>query len=372
MQSVTGIPSALVIAPSVLLFASGCEIPRETIDHPTSEPVLDTLWSISGRDPALLLSDRIVADVAASGAAVIGDRVQQKIFVLSPTGHLQTKFGQEGPGPAEFKLINDVALVDNSGILISDSGNQRLTLWSLDGELENSTRFPPESQSLFLLRSRAGVMVRTFAGYDLDDPSFSLRRLAVPRLEYEGTPLIIDTGMQNEPDSRVSCTTCPVVLLDDGRLATSPGTSAGTLVVMSPGDTSLTRLSESLPVVPPYSAEEWQDRQARRWDSFVWRLQTLGSYVPQRPRDWGAPEERPWVEDDGMGVDHRGRLWILRSTVQDGRTILDVIEADGAYLTDVVIDGMEARWLRSRGSKLLLSGLDSYGVPWVKVMSISD
>jgi hypothetical protein len=89
-------------------------------------------------DPDVFLSTPYLTVTDADGRIYIQDASLDKFFVFNEAGEFQNVFGGKGRGPGEFESIYDMAMLDNSRLLVYDYMSKRATIFDADLKVEKT------------------------------------------------------------------------------------------------------------------------------------------------------------------------------------------------------------------------------------------
>ena len=111
-------------------------------------------------------------DIASDGRIVVFDAQGQHIEVFTPDGKYERTIGQAGNGPGEIGpgQQSQMLMAPGDTIFFSDMGNQRVSLWTLDGTFVRS--FPLEVAS--------GILPIRWVSADDGRIVAQMRRIAFP------------------------------------------------------------------------------------------------------------------------------------------------------------------------------------------------
>lgn len=117
-----------------------------------SIPIVLSAGSISAQtfslekvtDTPLILEDDIIGNIAdmtkvENGHFYLADDRQHTIWVADLSGNVIQRIGQEGAGPGELSLPSSLA-VDGDRVIVLDTGNNRISVFSTDGTYETDFR----------------------------------------------------------------------------------------------------------------------------------------------------------------------------------------------------------------------------------------
>ena len=95
----------------------------------------EPLWRIDGEADTTLLDPVFLA--AGREGVTVWDRGRKSVVRITPEGNVAWRFGREGEGPGEFRLVRDVVHLGNGGAVVADNRNARITILSVTGQLMN-------------------------------------------------------------------------------------------------------------------------------------------------------------------------------------------------------------------------------------------
>lgn len=93
-----------------------------------------TIGAPDGRDGHALFDIR-GAVVADAGVVVVADGGSSEVRVFDQNGLLLQSIGGPGDGPREFRDVSWIDTCGSEGVLVYDTRRNRLTRWTVDGEL---------------------------------------------------------------------------------------------------------------------------------------------------------------------------------------------------------------------------------------------
>ncbi len=143
-------------------------------------------------DIPLLLDDDIIGGISdmvmdAEGRVFLADYRQHTIWVAESSGTISRRLGREGAGPGELMRPGNVAVFDDR-VIVLDTGNHRVTIFSTDGSHLANFRIEPQlPPSGLMVDSRGRIAV----SYGTDKPHFTVYDMAGTVIREIGRP---DTG----------------------------------------------------------------------------------------------------------------------------------------------------------------------------------
>ena len=126
-------------------------------------------------DIPLLLDDDIIGGISdmvmdAEGRVFLADDRQHTIWVAESSGTISRRLGREGAGPGELMRPGNVAVFDDR-VIVLDTGNHRVTIFSTDGSHLANFRIEPQlPPSGLMVDSRGRIAV----SYVTDKPHFTI------------------------------------------------------------------------------------------------------------------------------------------------------------------------------------------------------
>lgn len=114
------------------------ELSREGTLAIVEEPLL--VIGDAGRADDVLLVRLGDVHLLDDGRVVVVERQAEEILVFGPDGALQTRFGGEGQGPGEFQAVLRTEVGTENRFFVWDQIAQRLTTFTLEGEVLESVR----------------------------------------------------------------------------------------------------------------------------------------------------------------------------------------------------------------------------------------
>lgn len=125
------IKNILITANLCLIIA--CSPQAEQVQGPVKPPLeaVAPIHHFDRLDNGHILSK--VNDILIhEGNVYLSDTIETKIFKTTQDGLFRSSFGQQGPGPGEFELINNM-LIANNRLYVSDEMRYRLSIFDLRG-----------------------------------------------------------------------------------------------------------------------------------------------------------------------------------------------------------------------------------------------
>ena len=84
--------------------------------------------------------------VDRAGRVWVFDRPSSSLFLFGADGKLVRHVGREGGGPGEYKGINGIVVLGDTGLAIWDGGNARVSFLDSAGAFRTSWRVPGDSE----------------------------------------------------------------------------------------------------------------------------------------------------------------------------------------------------------------------------------
>ena len=140
---------------------SGAEWTEATAWRLSAEPTL-TIGAFDGAEEYLLFQAN-GARRLSNGDILIANGGTYELRFYDPSGTHVRSVGREGDGPGDFRSMGGVWRLGSDSIAVWDSGNRRLTVFDIDGELGRSFRLDPFPEAWLPLRPR-GILAGNSPG----------------------------------------------------------------------------------------------------------------------------------------------------------------------------------------------------------------
>ena len=263
-------------------------------------------------------------EVSSDGRIFVHDTGNHRIQAYDSTGRYLRTFSREGQGPGE---INRGGQLTISGQHLVRSGDSRLSVWSLEGELIRDLQTVEPVQRPFGLSD--GSLVGSYLDFN-DDRTTQTK---VVRLSSQGEELRMFADLRT--------TAGTVTLVSDAgmTIVARPGTSP-TFAVSASGDVYLTPSGEyQVLSVSPDGSPHWALRVA--WERMPLtdedkRAAVLRSVsnVDVNALDIEWPSHHVALARDSLHVDGHGHLYVFPFVRDEEATIrpVDVYDAHGERL----------------------------------------
>ena len=137
MKKFAFLPCFILVARGVL--ALGLATAQEAGEPASADDAFGRLFRRAGT-VALTTPDSLAVlsvsslRVDAENRIYIADAKSYAVHVFDSTGGWLRSFGRRGQGPKEFKSPSSLAFTPAGEVLVGDTGNKRLSIWSSDGE----------------------------------------------------------------------------------------------------------------------------------------------------------------------------------------------------------------------------------------------
>ena len=160
----------------------------------SSGPSIGQTYNIEKvREIPLFLDDDIVGGISdmvmdADGRFFLADYRQHTIWLAESSGMVSRRLGREGTGPGELMEPRSVAVYEDKVVAL-DTGNNRVTIFSKDGEYLSDFRIAPVLPPSGLLVGDGGLIAVSYA---TDKPHFTVYDMAGTVIREIGMP---DTGV---------------------------------------------------------------------------------------------------------------------------------------------------------------------------------
>jgi hypothetical protein len=119
------------------------------------ELVEDLTIGVGSTDPNYMFYQARDIAVDAEGNIYLLDGGNHRVQVFDPDGRFSRSFGREGQGPGEFMQPLATALLGER-LFVADNSNQRVSVWTLTGELVEDRAAPFRGMSIGSLAALTG------------------------------------------------------------------------------------------------------------------------------------------------------------------------------------------------------------------------
>ena len=86
-------------------------------------------------DAAYPLTMVMAGTVAGDGSVLVLDELGQQVLRFAAEGHFLNRIGRPGQGPGEFAYPVSMQMLSSDSLMVFDSGNRRVTIFSLHGSV---------------------------------------------------------------------------------------------------------------------------------------------------------------------------------------------------------------------------------------------
>ena len=202
---------------SLVVVSAACDQGAEELTSSVRTVTLGEPTLVIGADDTReghALYGATVAAMSADGRLVVANTGTSEVRVFSTDGDLLHSFSRQGQGPGEHGFISGLWLAEDT-VIVFDGLGQKVSYWSLDGELRGEVRLSGERHDL-VGRLENGQFVSTTA-----DPHVSFA--VGTSLEDSLSVALVDphTG-SSQPVARVPLQTRFAATLPDGRTIYTP------------------------------------------------------------------------------------------------------------------------------------------------------
>lgn len=166
-------------------------VPLEERDADAVRLVDDLVLGGDDTDMEALFYRPVDIVAAANGRMFVADSGDRRVLMFAADGTYLGSFGREGQGPGEFSSIVSMAIAGDR-IVIKDNRNNRLSVWTVDGE--HVADHP--SRSFRVLLRMEGMGDDAFVAWFIDEAGDGGPRLVVARHALDGSEL---TRLFDEP-----------------------------------------------------------------------------------------------------------------------------------------------------------------------------
>jgi len=171
------------------------ELPAVPLEERSADEVRlvdDLVLGEAGGNPEALFFRPLAIVAGPDGRMFVADRGDNRVAMFAPDGDYLGSFGSEGQGPGEFGSIFGMAISGNR-ILVDDYGNNRLSVWTLDGELVADRPF----EDRHILQQMEGMEDGTYASTSINTDAAGSRHLiaAVHAAEGETRQPLLDISL---------------------------------------------------------------------------------------------------------------------------------------------------------------------------------
>lgn len=324
-----------------------------------SEPAPDEFGRIGG----------VLAD--AERRIYVADQLGHDIRVFDENGRFLFRFGREGGGPGEIRMLQSIAWLGDT-LAVLDASNGRLGLFTRDGDWVGHRPFMALTGDVIRLHGTApGELYMPFYRRSEDAPGLVfVRHLA----SGPGDTLVVRRNPR-ATNQNVVCRYEGAVSFYSVEFAPSalnipaPGVTLATAwtadyriaFVRSSGDT--VRIVER--DVPPvsFTDAEWaeQERKYREW------LESLPPSRDCNPESLPRPETKAMLRT--LTFDDRGRMWVERTTASG--FAYDVFDPEGRLIAEMPSPPRDTRHAPFiRGDRIYLVQVDSLDIESVHAFSL--
>ena len=305
-------------------------LPLEERSDPAVRFEEDLVLGEQGVDADLTFYGLPYFAVGDDGRVYALDMGNHRVLVFGPAGrHLMT-LGRQGQGPGEFQLgsIGSIEVTENR-IRVDDRGNNRLSIWTLDGDFLEARSTPIGAQ--FRVHFFQGLPNGTRVAFVtvlhddgsqskvatiVDDDTEEVRRLGEHR-DFGGLP-----SKRHDYELSIFAPSLRFATARDGRIYLEDGTHYQILALRPTGEPEWAMRAVYQP--KPYP-EEYKERivDLRRQNPRVSDLQVS---------DFDWPERAPALR--GVLVDGHGHLYVIPLTFPLSRDEfpVDVFSQEGELL----------------------------------------
>ncbi|MFC1499737.1 hypothetical protein ACFL6T_01815 [Candidatus Zixiibacteriota bacterium] len=335
-------------------------------------------WDIWSTEAPYLFSD-VTDVVGGDDTFFLLDGGNHEVVEFTADGALRNTFGREGSGPGEFRYPLQMT-IHGGRLWISDVGNVRFSVYTIDGSSQDDVRWPGGSRLVnsFAITPRGGILhggiwPLTVAELAEQDPMYYLAEFAGEGLWEEGSSVHVDTlaVMRAEPWSGF------VIRSEEGgergwfeSPVFSPqfywSASNDLIVTVTSADYRFevrdmqgTILLEIVCPTPDLRVTEAH----RRWyfDSFAREaipgLEPFTLTSDSKARFVFARELQAIA---GISIDGAGNIYVLANSPVPGTTRLDLFSAEGIYRGSVSDAGLPEACIGD--GTILLKSTDSAGL----------
>lgn len=156
-------------------------VPLEGRDPDAVHLVDDLVLGESGENPEALFFRPLAIAAGPDGRMFIADRGDNRVVIFAPDGEYLGSFGDKGQGPGEFGMIFGLAISGNR-VLLDDYGNNRLSVWTFDGELVADRPF----EDRHILQQMEGLDDNRYASTSINSDAAGNRHLVAAVHDSEG------------------------------------------------------------------------------------------------------------------------------------------------------------------------------------------
>lgn len=149
----------------------------------------------------------IGAAIGPNGEIVVADQQGPVLRLFDPSGRYIRDIGRAGQGPGEFRSIAGVRFTPDGRVAVWDPGNQRISIYFLDGSPDMTIRvnsslqggetpFQVDTAGNFYVQatgSREGSVITRFVWIKTDQAGNVLDSLPIPQANPVGRPLVVMT-----------------------------------------------------------------------------------------------------------------------------------------------------------------------------------
>jgi hypothetical protein len=324
-------------------------VPLEERNAASVQLVDDLVLGGDSNDQEALFFRPLAIVATENGRMFVADRGDSRVVMFAPDGTYSGSFGREGQGPGEFGRMAGIAAVGEH-IVIEDAGNQRVSLWTMNGVHVADHAL----ESRWALLAMEGMGEDAFVSSYIESAGDD-RRLTVARKALDGSEL---TRLFDEPQP-------PPMVIRDGQSATEELVRRSIEVLDYPevltaaGGADIAYLSPAheyqVLAISADGSRRWALRVA--WPRPPLAEGTKAALVERRSRsgtgtaavddfEWPPASALEFLRSDGAG-----NLYVFPTTPREedepaGPRMVDVYSPEGELLAAGWVDHV---WSHARG-----------------------
>lgn len=111
---------------------------RGTVPEASVRTLVEEMRIAPGVEDTTLFTEVSEFDVDRAGRLWVFDRPSSSILLFDSAGKLLRRIGRQGAGPGEFKGINGMTVLGDTGLAIWDAQNARISFFTATGEFRTS------------------------------------------------------------------------------------------------------------------------------------------------------------------------------------------------------------------------------------------
>ena len=326
-------------------------VPLDARSHDAVRLVEDLVIGNDLRNLDTFLYEPYGVVAASNGNIFVGDRGSMHIKMFSAEGEYLKTLGQEGQGPGEFARLSGITIAGDV-LLVSDTGNRRFSIWTLDGEFIAAHAPTSRVTALSMQGLADGSFLSVSFDRDADGGSWALVQRTP---EGEETSRLLEVALP--PPTRFDLTDIRVALQGSFDAYNDPRLT----VAVASGEVGYVSPVVEYQVMAISAAGEslWAMRVAWERASFpeIGKQAMLSSWAEMLGDETLSVDDFDWPPRlwavQSLATDDAGRLFVFLLTEfqgageePPGEVMVDVFSPDGEFLVAGIIP---STWSYARG-----------------------